>query len=358
MAFVFSIKDTYRQAVEAATGGKNTVMYDDKGNPSVMVAIPRFNMSDVIAGAPTTTHPAFIVNGVVKDVIYVSKYQNIVHDSRAYSAAFQDPATYTTFDQALTYCKNKGAGWHLMTNAEWTAIALWCKQNGYMPRGNNNYGSDISMPHEKGKETFYDTGASKTGRIATGSGPKSWAHDNTNEGIFDLNGNVWEWTGGMRINGGEIQVLADNNAADNMQDQSVGSALWKAIDAVSGAYVAPGTAGTLKYNMSVADGSGVPKIATTITGQSDGTKNGGTTFETMAVEAGITVPAIAKALALAPVDAAHGGDYIYVNNNGERLPLRGGNWSNGANAGVFDLNLQAPRSNSDSNIGFRSAYVG
>ena len=130
MAFVFSIKDTYRQAVEAATGGKNTVMYDDKGNPSVMVAIPRFNIGDVIAGGPATPHPAFIVNGVTKDVIYISKYQNIVHDSRAYSAAFQDPANSLNFDSALNYCKNKGAGWHLMTNAEWAAVALWCKQNG------------------------------------------------------------------------------------------------------------------------------------------------------------------------------------------------------------------------------------
>ena len=27
MAFTFSIKDTYRQAVEAASGGKQTVLY-------------------------------------------------------------------------------------------------------------------------------------------------------------------------------------------------------------------------------------------------------------------------------------------------------------------------------------------
>jgi hypothetical protein len=245
-----------------------------------------------------------------------------------------------------------------MSNAEWAAVALWCKQNGYMPRGNNNYGSDVSMPHEKGVQSYFDSGAGKTGRVLTGSGPKTWSHDSSNEGIFDLNGNVWEWTGGMRINGGEIQVLADNNAADNTQDQSAASALWKAIDAVTGAYVAPGTAGTLKYNMSVADGSGSPRIATAITGQSDGSKNGSTTFETMAVEAGITVPVIAKALALAPVDAAHGGDYIYVNNNGERLPFRGGIWSGAAAAGVFGLNLSNPRSITSTNVGFRSAYVG
>jgi len=39
----------------------------------------------------------------------------------------------------------------------------------------------------------------------------------------------------------------------------------------------------------------------------------------------------------------------------ERLPIRGGNWNNGSNAGVFALNLNNPRSNASSNIGFRPA---
>lgn len=34
---------------------------------------------------------------------------------------------------------------------------------------------------------------------------------------------------------------------------------------------------------------------------------------------------------------------------------RGGNWNNGANAGVFYSNGNNPRSNSNANIGFRSA---
>ena len=38
-----------------------------------------------------------------------------------------------------------------------------------------------------------------------------------------------------------------------------------------------------------------------------------------------------------------------------KLPIRGGNWNNGSNAGVFNLNLNNPRSNSNTNIGFRSA---
>ncbi|GAB6276227.1 MAG: hypothetical protein SAMD01599839_07670 [Rectinema sp.] len=38
-----------------------------------------------------------------------------------------------------------------------------------------------------------------------------------------------------------------------------------------------------------------------------------------------------------------------------RFPLRGGNWNNGANAGLAYLNLNNRRANSNNNIGFRPA---
>ena len=40
------------------------------------------------------------------------------------------------------------------------------------------------------------------------------------------------------------------------------------------------------------------------------------------------------------------------------LPLRGGSyWDNQARAGVFALNLNEPRANSNADIGFRAAFV-
>ena len=44
---IISIKDAARQAVEAATGGRVTIMYDDKGYPCHMVRIPKFNLQDI-----------------------------------------------------------------------------------------------------------------------------------------------------------------------------------------------------------------------------------------------------------------------------------------------------------------------
>ena len=53
-----------------------------------------------------------------------------------------------------------------------------------------------------------------------------------------------------------------------------------------------------------------------------------------------------------------GNEYgFYMNNSGERLPIRGGNWNNTSNAGVFYLNLSNPRSNTYWDIGGRCAFV-
>ena len=79
----------------------------------------------------------------------------------------------------------------------------------------------------------------------------------------------------------------------------------------------------------------------------------------MTLASGVTAPELAKALILYPDEPGkdYGGDYHWMNNSGERLPVAGGHWFNGANAGVFSLDLRNARSNSNSGVGFRSAYV-
>ena len=162
----------------------NELLYDDKGMPSVMVKIPKFKISDVIAGGSSSTHPAFIVNGQEVDAIYISKFLNIVDNGRAYSLPGQDPAASLNFDQAVQYCTSKGEGWHLMTNAEWAAVELWCLKNGFIPKGNNSYGKDGSESNYKAIPSMKD-GNGATCRTATGTGPLSWNHDGTVCGIAD-----------------------------------------------------------------------------------------------------------------------------------------------------------------------------
>lgn len=349
--------DMLKLAVEGLNA-KNTIVLDDRGLPSFMVRVPKGKISDVIDGATQNTHPAFIVDGVEKDEILISKYQNIVKDDRAYSLPLMDPKVSLNFDQARRYCENKGQGWHLMTNAERAFLALWSKKNGTMPRGNNNYGRDIDAKHERGIET-YQLSDGRTGRVATGSGPASWAHDGTTAGIYDLNGNVTEWVGGFRLMDGELQVIPYNNAAMHV-NQDADSTLWKAI-LPDGSLVEPGTAGTLKFdylNSPPISGGKIVLTDTLTNQQTEESPYAYQTFETLNVKEGLSAPELLKALALFPQDNSdHGGDYIYMRNIGERLPDFGGFWANGSQAGVFSLGLFGFRSGSGSGRGFRSAYV-
>src|SRR5690606_1154575 len=161
-----------------------------------MVALPLQTEADLLPGGRNMPHPAFIVNGSTKPEVLISKYQNIVVgsglDARAVSLKYRDPKVYIDFDTALTACAQKGEGWHLLTNPEWAAVALLCKKQGFMPRGNNQYGKDHSVSSEKGIPSYYydESGTNRIGRTLTGSGPLPWSHDGTPFGIYDLNGNV------------------------------------------------------------------------------------------------------------------------------------------------------------------------
>ena len=341
--------DDLKLSIEALSGGKNTVLFDDLGMPSVMVPFPKLKMSDLIAGGSENIHPAFSVDGVEKSVIYVSKYQNIVLNERGYSLPMRDPRASLNFDQAVAYCRNKGKGWSLTPYSLWSAIALWCRKNGTMPRGNNNYGADHAYGHEKGVPTYYESG--KIARCATGSGPNTWNHNWMPDGIADLNGNVWEWCAGMRLMNGEIQIIPYANCMAADASMGASSTLWKAI-AADGTLVEPGTAGTLKYNYV----SGHIQLTSGDITPEDTWR--GDTYQNMTLDSALTVPEIAKALLIYPDEPGgdYGGDGHYMNNSGERLPVCGGLWDGTSDAGVFDVDLDNPRSCSGAYIGFRSAY--
>ena len=341
--------DDLKLSIEALSGGKNTVLFDDLGMPSVMVPFPKLKMSDLIAGGSENIHPAFSVDGVEKSVIYVSKYQNIVLNERGYSLPMRDPRASLNFDQAVAYCRNKGKGWSLTPYSLWSAIALWCRKNGTMPRGNNNYGADHAYGHEKGVPTYYESG--KIARCATGSGPNTWNHNWMPDGIADLNGNVWEWCAGMRLMNGEIQIIPYANCMAADASMGASSTLWKAI-AADGTLVEPGTAGTLKYNYV----SGHIQLTSGDITPEDTWR--GDTYQNMTLDSALTVPEIAKALLIYPDEPGgdYGGDGHYMNNSGERLPICGGGWYNPSYAGVFGVNLGDPRSYSSAGLGFRSAY--
>lgn len=359
------IKDDLRASVEAATGGLVTVLYTAAGHPSYMNVIPKFNLQDIDVSLGTGVHPAFIVNGAEKSELFIGQHMGCLKDNNLLSFPGAVPQVGANFDAFRGWAANNGPGWHMMTHAEWAAIALWSWKNGTMPRGNNQYGRDIGSPWEVARRVDGDTPGNATGngRHYTGSGPASWRHNGQASGIADLNGNVWEWMGGLRLNNGEIQMLPNNDGADNSKDQSRTSSLWKAIKASDGTLVAPGTAGTLKYDATTANGTGGNMLSDTVTSRSgnvdeDDNINGTSqTIESMGLKAGLTVPPIAKALCLYPPGAGLGGDTLWMRNHGERMMMGGGRYSDGSLAGVFARYAKSNRQDVYIDVGARPVCV-
>lgn len=339
------------QGAVAQFGAGNKVIYDDTGMPSIMVGVPKVKYSDIITGGTDEVLPFFIVDGEEKNTIYVSKFQNVVENDRAYSLAMKLPRNYITFDQSLAACRKKGNGWHLNQTGIFAVLNLLSQRMGTVPHGNTNYGKDYYHAYEHGIQP-----QGEANRTLTGSGVPTWYHNHDTSGIADLNGNVWEWTGGLRLLDGEIQVIPYGNSMKIDCDMSAGSTLWKAIKP-DGTLVEPGTAGTLKVDRTSASDA-ILRINTSVTARTTDSNDTSQVFKSVKAVDGVSIPKLLIALGLFPDSGVtgYGNDRFWARNNGERLPLRGSGCNDLSRSGPSALYLYHVRSFSLGFVGFRSAY--
>ncbi len=305
---------------------RNEVIFDNRGIPDIMVVFTPDELG----------LPAEIRGKAVKEYA-ISKYPNTLIGGVPYSMPYQQPAVNINHDEAIRLCEAKGPGWHLLTNDEWAALAHQSRKNGTLPRGNTDCGKSHSHPEETGTTYKDASGSSKT---LTGSGPVTWNHTHTAEGVADMCGNIWEHVGGIRFMDGQVQVIPDNGAAAGA-DQSRNSKEWKAIHTADGDPV----------YYKVEDGEISLQPVSPDCKDYDGVE-----FKELNAEA-MDVPEKLIELGLYPAPGYEGTDYFWLDTDGERIVLRGGYWYSGASAGVFDFSGYYSRAYVSTNVGFRSALV-
>lgn len=323
-----TILDAERYALERATGGRQTIIRDSAGNANAMFVLPRFSYADLgmTADMGTGDVTAFdFGSGSIKGEIFIGAY--LASGSGAVSAPRQDPRASLDHTAARAACAAKGAGWHLMTVHEWAAIALWCVANGYEPLGNTNWGRSHAKTWLAGgrADGRAPGDAAGIGRTKTGSMGAEATHDRTLGGIADLVGNVWEWQDGLLLQGGQIKASTHNTQPE---------ANW-ALQAAF--FDAPSSA---------------PVLSNAITRAASVSAE----WKSVTKSASYVSNPLLKRLLIEPASALPSGR-IYTNNEGERLPSRGGNWDDGASAGLAALHLGDSRASAYASIGFRPAFA-
>ena len=181
---------------------------------------------------------------------------------------------------------------------EWFSLGAWAMKYRYQyglgyPKGNNDWGKDHEDARLAINEGLPDPvrpghSGNAIARCLTGTGPVSWSLNGKESGIYDLNGNVWEWC--------DLLIGSTDNHTIN-----------------------PGYPG---------EGHVLPTSNGNVTELYDPALDG---KHSLAAE-------IFAPKTLGTAKAEFGDDYYYQA-TGSRAAIRGGAWSSAADAGLFCLAL-------------------
>ena len=301
------------------------VVYDKNGLPNMMLKVENT--------APTKEQadPIFIVKGVEYDSVYLSRFLNSAVGDQVVSLPFRDPLASINMDDAIQRIRQKGEGWHLLTNCEWQYIKDTTRPGTH---GNTSFGKYHGDDAERGVLSEY-------GRTETGSGPASWYHNGDKEtGIADTIGNVWKIVSGIRLKRGKLEYMANNDAAAPDADLSEESTefLEVLVDG-SPVKIGPGENGMM--------------ITTEEVEGWDCVERGDVCIDLK------TVPDILKDIGIITDDTETETDIFAADAElDEAICFVGANWHSASNSGPSALNLYYPRTDAGAVFGLFSALLG
>ena len=212
-----------KEQMEIASGGNATIRRDSYGVIDYFYKINKFqpvyyaSIGFTYCGnytgiwSPTRLyHPAFYVNGTLKDYLLMSIFPAV--KKTISSTDLWVPQSSPTFTgtpsvaTARTMATAKGTGYHLMNLYEHGAVSLISLRFKANLKGNDYVGA-----HYATASTVNNGGYAPNIDYLTGYSygcPSDWRHNNEPWGIVDLVGNKYEFLDGIYINNGQIYTYS------------------------------------------------------------------------------------------------------------------------------------------------------
>lgn len=208
--------------------GFRSVQSDNYGNyidkdGNIFVFIPKFyfkwTKNEVAISREVqdgyVVHRAFINAGQEIEGFFIGKYQ--MSDGTAQSVRGKYPWGSAQGHQYYKAAKDKGSRYTIINVFMFNALAIISKcqrQNGrncawvdvspYYPKGNNNSGGDVN------DTTVRFIHGGKTSVCGSGDPFAKTTHNGQNNGVADINGNVWEFAIGYTCDGNKFFVIKES----------------------------------------------------------------------------------------------------------------------------------------------------
>lgn len=320
----------YIQALENISGSKWTIIIDDFGNSQIVRRIPIHTFEDLnITDCPFTGPlDCFIRQDLtLRPYVDVPVYEASNSVGKSVSQAGKTPWTSINADNARARSEELNSNSVMISQEIWAMLCWNMIAGGFQPRGNTEYGRSHSNLDEFGRRPDGRVPNDRSGSAytLTGSGPMEWSHDGTPFGVMDLVGNVWEWVDGMKMVDGQF-IVAEYTGQPEAE--------WSA----TGVYISE-------------TGQFTNVAPSTL-------NSSGQVWGSMTKASGYAGNERLQRLMIEPIACTSVlGGRFYWNLSGERFPFRGGHWKSASIAGPAALYCYGPRSNTFSDVGFRSAFV-